>query len=211
MFDIRQMSYPEYDAAIAEMIRRVRPDTFLDIGAGLGKYGKMVETVWPIAHRTGLEAFHDLAVEAAVHYDAFFPVDVSYLMEYQVRKRWDLVIMGDCLEHFTKSQGIDLLDFLVYRSKWIVLSYPLGYLQDVVEGNPYELHQSIWSPRDLDNYTSFWTRTNKVDVEEQGDRAFGLCFVVLRGYLAEQSIESMVAGLPVPEGQIGQGIWERGR
>ena len=37
--------------------------------------------------------------------------------------RFDLVIIGDCIEHMRKSDGVDLLNFLMYRSGYICVTY----------------------------------------------------------------------------------------
>jgi hypothetical protein len=58
--------------------------------------------------------------------------------------------MGDVIEHMKKSEGLDLLSFLSYRAKYIVIVYPFGYLQYGVD-TPFDAHISAWLPWDFDN------------------------------------------------------------
>ena len=52
--------------------------------------------------------------------------------------RFDLVIIGDCIEHMRKSDGVDLLNFLMYRSGYICVIYPEAYIQDDWDGHAAE-------------------------------------------------------------------------
>ena len=56
------------------------------------------------------------------------------------RIRYDLVIIGDCIEHMRKSDGLDLLNFLIYRSGYICVVYSAEYGQDDCEGHAAEAH-----------------------------------------------------------------------
>jgi hypothetical protein len=82
------------------------------------------------------------------------------------------VIIGDCIEHLKKSDGIDLLNFLVYRAKWILVQYPLKYLQNTFEGKHQEAHISVWGNSD---FVSF-------EVEKKLSEGSQEC-VLIRGYL----------------------------
>jgi hypothetical protein len=46
-----------------------------------------------------------------------------------VGRTYDAVILGDCIEHMRKSVGLDLLNFLVYRSSIIVVKFPVQMIQ----------------------------------------------------------------------------------
>ena len=56
------------------------------------------------------------------------------------------------LEHFRKSRGVDLLDYLYYRTKHILLVIPVDYVQGSWEGHGAEAHISVWRPEDFQNY-----------------------------------------------------------
>ena len=41
----------------------------------------------------------------------------------------DVVIIGDCIEHLRKSIGLDLINYFVYRCKYIIIIFPSKYIQ----------------------------------------------------------------------------------
>ena len=52
-------------------------------------------------------------------------------------------------EHLKKSEGVDLLNFLVYRTRWIIIEFPYHYLQNSVDGYYSEAHMSVWDKSDF--------------------------------------------------------------
>jgi hypothetical protein len=86
---------------------------------------------------------------------------------------FDTVIIGDCIEHLKKSEGLDLLNFLVYRSRWILVQYPVKYLQNTFEGKHQEAHISVWGDKDFYSFDI----EKKLVAEQQK-------FVLIKGYLS---------------------------
>ena len=75
-------------------------------------------------------------------------MDARRLMD-DVRLAYGAVIIGDVIEHLPKSAGVDLLHFLVYRSKVIFVKFPVQLAQNDWEGHVSEAHISIWSDVDF--------------------------------------------------------------
>jgi|SRR5882672_1447847 len=143
-----------FDDFMRQLIGALQPTTACDIGPGTGKYGHMIR---------------DAAKGQFVTTTTAIEIDPSYVETYQLRDlydtvivddcvslilqprvRFDLVIIGDCIEHLLKSRGIDLLNFLIYRTGYIVVIYPEAYVQDDWEGHAAEAHISTWSPKDFE-------------------------------------------------------------
>lgn len=82
------------------------------------------------------------------------------------------MIIGDCIEHMRKSEGLDLLNFLIYRSKHIVVVYPDRFQQDDWEGHAAEAHISTWSKADFEGWSTFHNLTD------------GMHLFLIRGYQA---------------------------
>lgn len=117
-------------------------------------------------------------------------LDLSYVEKFDLRKyydelvigpaidllknvyrRFDLVIIGDCIEHMRKSEGVDLLNFLIYRSAYIMVIYPEAFRQDDWDGaHIQEAHISTWGPSDFANWEYLHLTHRKVH------------FYLLRGY-----------------------------
>jgi hypothetical protein len=81
-------------------------------------------------------------------YDAVIIDDAVSLLKTP-RCRYDLVMIGDCIEHMRKSCGVDLLNFLIYRAGYICVIYPDRFVQDDVDGHAAEAHISTWSQADF--------------------------------------------------------------
>lgn len=151
-------SYDYFDKYVGDLVGLLRPATVLDIGPGAGKYGKIVR------ERSKADGFSCQmpAIEIEEKYVLKFGLDqiydgviiddaLTYLLTYP-RLKHDLVIIGDCIEHMRKSEGIDLLNFLVYRTGYICVIYPVEFPQDDWEGHRHEAHISTWCPKDFANW-----------------------------------------------------------
>ncbi|MBS0361765.1 MAG: hypothetical protein JSR98_10320, partial [Proteobacteria bacterium] len=147
-----------FDQQIALLIARMRPDSVLDIGPGAGKYGQMVrflrERGLPVGSLQAVEidqSYIDRFGLADI-YDVVQLGDASALPDVGPDAAWDLVILGDVLEHFRKSRGVDLIDYLYYRTKYIVLVIPIDYIQGAWQGHAAEAHISTWYAEDFARY-----------------------------------------------------------
>ena len=134
-----------------KLLSNIKINTFLDIGAGAGKYGKMISKYHPQAKKIGLEIDATYIQEFNLHeiYDEILNFPAIDLIEKSINSSYDLVIIGDCIEHMKKSEGIDLLNFLVYRSKYILIHYPNEYIQGAEDDHIHEAHISIWHESDF--------------------------------------------------------------
>ena len=156
-----------FDQHVTALIQLMKPASVLDIGPGAGKYGAIIK----------LLREHGLAVESL----AAVEIDPTYIEDYKLRDiydvvqqgdaadlpdvgpdaAWDLVILGDVLEHFRKSRGVDLIDYLYYRTKYIVLVVPIDYVQGAWQGHHAEAHISTGYAADFarDTASGFSSRT----------------------------------------------------
>lgn len=143
-----------FDSLASHILAHLRPGRVLDIGPGAGKFGKLVRDLSaqlgaPV-HTTALEidSAYVSQFELHRHYDEVVVGDALGLL-HTPRMRCDLAILGDCLEHMRKSHGLDLLNFLIYRSAHILVLWPDEAIQDDWEGHAAEAHISTWSPEDF--------------------------------------------------------------
>ena len=166
-------SLPVFDEMLETLVSWMAPASALDIGTGSGKYGHMLRRAVPACARSGIE------IEAS-YIDRFALRDLYPTLHVGDAAQWwrqtdsthDLVVVGDCIGHLSKSQGLDLLNALVYRCAWLVLVAPEFFLQDALDAKASERHISVWTERDL-HWHDLWAWDNC--------RATGL--MVLRGYL----------------------------
>ena len=164
-----------FDTAIHRFLAIVQPQRILDIGAGAGKLCSIARSAVPAAHIVAVEVDPEYVSRFRLVelYDQVLECNcMDLLAEPHLKTAYDVVFFGDVIEHLRKSQGRDLLEFLIYRSAWLLVQVPIRYVQNAIEGHVSEAHISIWTTSDFTAYDVVITR--------QSDN---ILFVVLKGYL----------------------------
>ena len=173
-----------FDAAVRDFLRNTLADSVIDIGPGAGKYGRMIRELREQGALIGRSEAIEIDQQYVDHfglreiYDVLEVGDATTLPDRAPDARWDIVILGDVLEHFRKSRGVDLIDYLYYRAKYILLVIPIDYVQGAWFGHASEAHISTWIPEDFARYRADVTRS-----EPDADGA-GTMLVIIRGLLA---------------------------
>ena len=149
-----------------EFLNEARPASLLDIGLGNGKIGFIARDLldvmlggryrkedWQIKI-DGIEIFpayiqnHQKEI-----YDKIFIGDAFEVIESL--DQYDMIVLGDVLEHFEKEKALQLLDKCVARTKnHVIINIPLGdnWRQPAIYGNPYEKHLSQWQFEDFQSF-----------------------------------------------------------
>ncbi|WP_418124996.1 class I SAM-dependent methyltransferase [Variovorax sp. 160MFSha2.1] len=146
-------SWLTFDSLTQHVIKAIGPRRILDIGAGGGKYGALLRDIVPECELTALEcdemAFPRLR---EVGYHQILPITADKLYE-RSGELYDVVILGDVIEHMLHSQGRDLLEFLNYRSRYLIISTP----ECMPMSRPifFEGHNSLWRP-DSFGWHDYW-------------------------------------------------------
>ncbi len=146
-------SWPTFDRITQHLIKLINPAKILDIGAGGGKYGRLLKKVVPNCHFTALECdveTHPILIENG--YDDII-AGVSDTLYERSADVYDTVILGDVIEHMRHSQGRDLLEFLNYRARYIIISTP--ECMPMRGASYFESHNSVWRP-DSFMWHDFW-------------------------------------------------------
>jgi len=143
-----------FDYYVGTLIDLLQPARVCDIGPGRGKYSRILRDK---AKEHGF-ACHITAVEVDASYVESFGlrdrydeviVDDALNLIKSPRLRFDFVIIGDCIEHMRKSDGVDLINFLIYRTGYICIICPEAWVQDDFDGHAAEAHISVWSVEDF--------------------------------------------------------------
>lgn len=166
-------SLPIFDEEIELYFTHVPHPLVLDIGPGEGKFGRMLRRLQPSARLIGveIEPAYIQQYRLGEIYDELWVQDATRLLEHPERV-YSAVILGDCLEHLRKSAGVDLLNLLVYRSRIILIKFPVQMVQNAWQGHASEAHLSVWSERDFANFDHIYRRRDLMR----------LCLI--RGYLS---------------------------
>lgn len=132
-------SVRENDADVIDLVKSLKIDTVLDVGAGQGTYSRLLHS----------EVKTIDALEIWEPYIAQFKLDELYDNVYQFDARlapeWmfevDLVVFGDVLEHMSESEAVELWAKAGRNAKYGLISVPIiHYPQGAEFGNPYEVH-----------------------------------------------------------------------
>lgn len=123
-------------------------DSILDIGAGAGRYYDLLSDAFPDAEWTAVEVWAPYIDRFSLteKYNSVIN-DNILLMDWDALGNYDLVIMGDVLEHMNKEDALSVIDKAIKHSKFVVISIPIIRLeQGAEEGNPYETHLAHYTP-----------------------------------------------------------------
>jgi len=121
-------------------IVELNPKTVLDVGAGQGIYLNLIrESLGQDVIVTAVEVWQPYIDQFNLQnrYDYLYPVDIRDITNF----KYDLVILGDILEHMPEDDAIALWDRISKQAKYAIISIPIiHYHQDAINGNPYEIH-----------------------------------------------------------------------
>ena len=162
-----------FDQAIKDFIINHRMTKYLDIGAGAGKYGSMIKKAIPLAFVEAVEIDKKYIIEFQLHkiYNTIHNCDINNFIDDNPDYVTDVVIIGDCIEHLRKSIGLDLINYFVYRCKYIIIIFPSKYIQYSWCGHSHEAHISVWSEKDFVNFDHSFIKQNQMNM------------VIIRGYI----------------------------
>ena len=162
-------SRPNTIPTVIHLIRQLRPNSILDVGVGFGKWGHLFREYTDIiaAERDpsryerknwqvqidGIEGHAAYLTE--MHRFLYNEVHVGDACLLMPRlPRYDVVFMGDIIEHLEKETGQQLLrDAFDKADKAVIVSTPKQDTgQEALCGNELERHRSLWKAKDFQHF-----------------------------------------------------------
>jgi hypothetical protein len=141
---------------VVQILMKVQPKSILDIGIGYGKYGMLAREYLDYAHFKkreilidGIEGFGEYIQDGQrFYYDQIYVGDARVLLS--TLAQYDMILLLDTLEHFTRDDGLQILKTCQSKAKYILVATPrdLG-VQGLVYGNEFECHRFQWRKKDL--------------------------------------------------------------
>lgn len=111
----------------------------LDIGPGAGKYGKMFKDSGRVVD--AVEVFAPYVDQYKLR-DIYGTVHISCVTKFKLtHKQYDLVIMGDILEHLTVPEAQEFLAHLAHCEVPVLVLVPYSFPQLGSHGNDHEEHK----------------------------------------------------------------------
>jgi hypothetical protein len=169
-------SRPNTIPTVIHIVKQLRPASILDVGVGFGKWGHLFREYTDIVAaehdprrykrkhwQTRIDGIEGhTAYLTPMHrflYNEIFVGDARQIVDRI--SRYDLIFLGDIIEHFDKSDGLALLRRCVAKAKKaVVLSTPRHEtLQEDLCGNELERHRSLWSANDFKEFVGASVKT----------------------------------------------------
>lgn len=143
-----------------DIIYRVNPRSVLDIGLGSSArwgvlirefgeiwYGNIYPKDWKIKLH-GIEIFKKNILK--IHHELYNKIyNRDATIQISELGNYDLIILGDVIEHLEKEKAIKLLVECCKKSSFVMVNTPIGTLdeweQGELYGNPSETHKYIFS------------------------------------------------------------------
>lgn len=131
-------SYSYFKKKIKKYLSNTLPanTSVLDVGAGCGTYYNLLHDVFP--NMDAVEVFKDNIINYSLEdkYNKVYNMDIkNFKFEH-----YDLVIMGDVLEHLTVEEAQFVIEYIYPRCNQLLIAVPYQMEQGEVENNKYEIH-----------------------------------------------------------------------
>lgn len=142
-------SHPETKQWGVDKIKSVGARTVLDVGAGAGNWRDWLRKNRYKGRIEAVEVWQSYVDKFELHrkYDSVYIVDAREWDHYD----YDVVILGDIIEHMTKEDAVALVEKIGRQAKYILIALPIiHYHQGALDGNPYEVHvKEDWSHQEM--------------------------------------------------------------
>ena len=145
---------------IMSVVCNLKPTTILDIGCGFGKYGVLMREyleLWqgklhPESWQTNI-----VAIDAFARYhNPIWNLVYNYVKIGDAKTilptlgTFDLILIADVIEHFEKTDAMDLMNSCLKQGKVVIVSTPRHfYPQGNSFGNEYEVHRCLFQEKDF--------------------------------------------------------------
>jgi len=148
-----------------ELIRRINPNSILDVGAGFGRWGILGREfleIWDDSNYSdkwnrkidAVEIFEDYVKPYhSYFYDNVYIENAADFLKNNESK-YDLIVCGDVIEHFEKEKGEKFIEDCLKHCRYLMINIPIGknWEQGVINNNEFEVHKSIWYNSDFRKY-----------------------------------------------------------
>jgi hypothetical protein len=166
---------------ILGVIISLKPRSMLDIGIGFGKFGVLAREYLELwdgrsiyndwkCKIDGVEIFKEY--RNPIHdyvYDNVYYGNVLNII-FGIPFHYDLILLVDVLEHFTKENGLKLLKFCEEMAGCVLVVTPHKVsAQKAVFGNEYETHRSQWQLEDLESFKGIKVNNSRSLIYYFGD------------------------------------------
>lgn len=138
-------SSDETESWVRQRISELKPTTALDVGAGAGKYGRMIREIRPACDIEAVEIWEPY-IERYKLDQVYNTIHVSDLCAFEYPRAYSLTIFGDVLEHVEPRYALQAWQQARRFSDWVILCIPIVHWeQGALAGNRHETHLAHYS------------------------------------------------------------------
>jgi len=157
-----------YHGFIVDVVNEVmwsNPKRVLDIGVGFGKWGHLFREYCDVFKGRILKKDWETIIDGVEPYKPNITNSSKFLYNkiynktiekcIDKLKHYDVIYMGDVLEHLTKEDGLIVLSKLKKLSKKLILCVPLGdkWVQGHLSEDDFEVHKAVWEATEFSDAT----------------------------------------------------------
>lgn len=164
------------DKKVQNFIKKKKYQTYLDVGCGAGKYAQLIREVIKKPFIEAIESERGYVKQFNLHklYNRVYVESVVNFFDDKPDYVTNIVIIGDCLEHLKKSEGLDLINFLIYRCSYIIIVFTMKHIEFSWKGHASEAHKSVWTKEDFSQYDYQYFKKGFMNM------------IILKGYLEDE-------------------------
>jgi hypothetical protein len=153
-----------FDEQIKNLIQAIQPVTILELGCGQGKFGSLLReakhspsSLVAVQKIFNPEDFNSIASQG---YSQVIDRDILDYYKEGFDEEYDLILALDVIEHFLFSDILSIINFSLYRSKYLLLVWPSCHPQ-AASTSTFDRHRSSFTLKDLaDKFdTVFYSQT----------------------------------------------------
>lgn len=132
-------------------IRKYRPSSVLDLGCGIGVYGKFLRETFPGVRLIGVDGYFPYLASQwpSIHYDVLVKADLFEFLKGSIVIPANCVLCLDVVEHQEKPEAQKILDW-VKKQELSYISTPMFWMEQEPQGaNELERHKCFFSREEL--------------------------------------------------------------
>lgn len=129
--------------------------TILDVGPGWGTYSKLLRKKDQVWHAVEIHKPYISKFQLERYYNKIYLADIRL---FQPKIEYDLIILGDILEHLSNKDAVTVLRNLFRKCNWCIISLPLDAETHASTDNSHkfwqnehEEHKGSWSNKTFMN------------------------------------------------------------
>lgn len=166
-------SWNTYYDLYKNQIKTLSPKKILDVGPGVGTYGKLSREVYQNnIEIDAVEPTREYIQQYELNniYNHVYNMTIQEFLLKSYKNEYDVAVCGDILEHLFLHEAISVVDCLLYRCDKVIIIWPTNLKQHGDDfNNQFETHRSNITINDLVRFNILFYTKTKISAERDVD------------------------------------------